>query len=201
MAREIKSLPIKTHPQRPDIECDVVTGIIPLTQVAKKYNVSLSSLNRLKKKMPADKKAAALAQRLKPGAELEQLKIDESNGLLKGLYDQRVRMLLLQDKAIAEGNVNAASNLSNVIHRNYELIARYLGELVNHTKTVTTSIAMLASPDWTRFRARLLRILDEHPEVKARVLREFEVAESEATKTIDVTPNAPALPKLIEVVP
>jgi hypothetical protein len=108
----------------------------------------------------------------------------------------------LQDKAIADGNVNAASNLSNVIHRNYELIAKYLGELVHHTKntTVTASIAMTTSPDWTRFRAKLLRILDEYPEVKDRVLREFHVAESEAVKTIDVTPNAPALPKPMEVV-
>jgi hypothetical protein len=194
-------VPIKTHPQRPDIEHDLVMGI-PLPQIVKKYNIALSSLKRLKKKIPADKKAVALAQRLKPGAELEQLKIDESNGLLKGLADQRVRLLLLQDAAIASGNVNAATNLASAIHRNYELIGKYLGEIVNHTKntTVTASIAMTTSPDWTRFRAKLLRILDEYPAVKARVLREFDVAETEAVKTIDVTPNAPALPKPIEEV-
>jgi hypothetical protein len=194
-------IPIKTHPQRAEIEIDVVMGV-PLKQIAKKYNVAPRSLDRLKKNMPPAQKAATLAQRLKPGADLEQLKIDESNGILKGLADQRVRLLLLQDAAIASGNVSAATNLSHVIHKNYQLIATYLGELVHHTKntTVTTSIAMTTSPDWTRFRAKLLRILDEFPEVKERVLREFHVAESDAVKTIDVTPNVPALPKPIEEV-
>lgn len=194
-------IPIKTHPQRPDIEHDLVMGI-SLPKIVKKYNVAISSLKRLKKKIPADKKAIALAQRLKPGADLEQLKIDESNGLLKGLADQRVRLLLLQDAAIASGNVSGATNLSHAIQANYKLIATYLGELVHHTKntTVTASIAMTTSPDWTGFRAKLLRILDEYPEVKERVLSLFHVAESEAVKTIDVTPNVPALPKPMEVV-
>jgi len=90
------------------------------------------------------------------------------------------------------------SAISKVIHQNVELVARYLGELQQHS--VQTNISVLVSPEYLQLRNALIKALGQFPEAKrhvAQVLYEIEGAVADKMTPqppiIDVTPSLPAL--------
>jgi transposase-like protein len=194
MSAKVKRKPIPLRDDRAQIELDLVTGK-SIKALSRKYDIHEQSLYKWRAKLPPQLKAAYLSQYLAPGADLEQIKTVESEGLLKSLAMQRARLFLEQDRAIEDGNGQLVATLSNAIHRNLELVGRYLGEMQAHS--TQTTISVLVSPEYLQLRNALIRALAPFPEARravAATLHEMEssVAQRTQPKTIDMTPALPA---------
>jgi len=140
-------------------------------------------------------KAAYIGRLLAPGVDLEKLRVEESEGLLQGLATQRARLLLAQDKALEDDNGQLVSTLANAIHRNLELVGRYLGEMQQHS--TQTVVNVLLTPQYLELRTKLIRALAPFPEARravAATLHETEGGAASRTPQppmIDVTPSLP----------
>lgn len=188
---------VHQHPERARIELALAQGR-SLRSVSKEFGVGISALHRYKQNhMPPQLIAALQAKALKPGVDLERLRIEESNGLLQNLAAQRAKLLLAQDEALARKELPAVATLGGQVHRNLELVGKYLGEFARHQ--VQTSVSITIQPEYLRLRAAVVKALRPYPEAArevARVLQELEGRAAEGfTKppaTIDVTPLSAA---------
>lgn len=167
-----------------------------IRQLANKYGVHEQSLYKHRKNLPPQLKAAYIGRLLAPGVDLEKLRTEESEGLLQGLATQRARLLIAQDKALDDDNGQLVATLANGIHRNLELVGRYLGEMQQHS--TQTTISVLVSPEYLQLRNALIRALAPYPEARravAATLHEMEsgaAARTPQPAMIDVTPALPA---------
>jgi hypothetical protein len=182
---------VSEHPDRARIERDLALGR-PLARIAKKYKISIWAAHRHKKRLPPQLRAALAGHALRPAADLEQLRTEESEGLLGHLAAQRARLLISQDAAIEGEQFGLVAQLSNSIHRNLELVGKYLGEFAQHS--VTTTVQLLIQPEYLDLRAALLRALQPYPEARqalAAALHQVEErsAQRPPQRTIDVTPH------------
>jgi hypothetical protein len=185
--------PIRLREDREKIEFDLATGK-SIRQLANKYQIHEKSLYKYREKLPPQLRAAYVSQMLAPGVSLEELKVTESEGILKTLAVQRARLFLEQDKAIENENSALVATLSNSITRITELVAKYLGEMQVHS--TQTTISVLISPEYLRLRNMLIKALAPFPEARkavADVLHNEEggAAARISTPLIDVTPTAP----------
>jgi hypothetical protein len=179
------------HPDQARIERDLALGR-PLQRIAKKYGISKDAAWRHKKHLPAPLKAALAGHALAPGQDLEKIRTEESESLLANLAAQRARLLLSQDAAMEAEQFGLVAQLSNSIHRNLELVGRYLGEFAQHS--VNTSVTLMVTAEYLTLRAALLRALGPHAEAKravAAVLHGLEAtaAQQPRQRVIDVTPE------------
>ena len=179
------------HPDQPRIERDIALGR-PLQRIAKKYKVSKDAVWRHKRHLPPQLKAALAGHALSPGEDLEKIKVEESEGLLAHLAAQRARLLLAQDAALECEQFGLVGQLSGQIHRNLELVGKYLGEFAQHS--VHTSISILVSDEYLALRSALLQALAPHGDAKravAAVLHGIEARASHRQRqpVIDVTPG------------
>jgi hypothetical protein len=168
---------INEHPDLPRIQYDLARGT-PVRVVARKYNVNMHACYRLLRRMPPQLKAAHIGQRLKAAADLERLRIDESEGLLVNLSTQRARLLLCQDSALDAGDTAKVAYIANVIHRNLEIVGRYLGEFAQHQ--IHTNINILVSAEYLEFRAALMQALAPFPEARRAVAVALHAIEAKA---------------------
>jgi hypothetical protein len=182
---------ISEHVDRARIERDLAIGR-PLSRIAAKYKISIWAAHRHKKRLPPQLKAALAGHLLRPGEDLEALRIEESEGILGNLAAQRARLLLAQDAALEMESFGLVAQLSSAIHRNIELVGKYLGEFASHS--VQTSISILIQPEYLDLRAALLRALQPFPEARQAVAATLHEVEERAAprppqRTIDVTPQ------------
>ena len=169
---------------------------VPLRRIAKKYGGALNkdNLHRHRQKLPAPLLKAMLAQALKPAEDLDKIRTTEAEGLLVGLSVQRARLLLWQDSAAASEQFGVAAQISAQIHRNLELVGKYLGEFAQHH--VTTSVSVLISPQYLELRSALLRALAPHPAARRDVAATLHQIEREAAQRspqpVQAIPHQPA---------
>lgn len=173
---------ILDHPDLGRIEYDLARGV-PIRVVGRKYGISAAACYRFRKKIPAHLRAAAFGKVLKAGAELERLRIDESEGLLQHLAGQRGRLLIMQDRALEIENPALATQISTAIHRNLEITGRYLGEFASHQ--IRTEVSVLIQPAYLELRAALVRALQPFPEARAAVASVLHKIESKAAAAAD----------------
>jgi hypothetical protein len=167
---------IEKHPRRGEIEHDIAVGV-PSRTIARKYDITKDTVLRWSKKIPLQLKAKRYVGLLRATDDLERLRVEESDNLLKNLAMQRARLLLCQDKAIALEDLMAIARLSGQIHQNLELVGKYLGEFAR--TTVQTNISLLVTPEYLKLRSALLQALGPFWEAKqavAAVLHEIEGA-------------------------
>jgi hypothetical protein len=192
---------IGKDPRRPEIERALALGV-PMQQVGRKYGYTIGAIKRHRDNMPAQLKAAIIAATLKPKeGDLDRLRIDESEGILGGLAGQRARLLLLQDQAIEVGAVDTANRLSNTIHRNIELVGRYLGQFASHH--VSTKVSILISEDYLRVRQAITEALRPHREARLAVSAALQTIENGiAQRSLIEAGKAPATPMItVEALP
>jgi hypothetical protein len=174
-----KNSKIDLHPDRGRIEFDLARGV-PVRRVAKKYGLHPRACYRYLKKLPPQLRASHTGKMLKAGADLEQLRIDESEGLLQNLASQRARLLIMQDAAMDTENAGLATQISGAIHKNIELTGRYLGEFASHQ--IRTEVSVLVQPQYLELRAALVRALAPFPEAKAAVAAVLHRIETKAAE-------------------
>jgi hypothetical protein len=189
---------IEKHPRRGEIEADIARGVSERV-IARKYDISRDVVHRWSKtKIPPQLRAQRYVGLLNATSDLETLRIEESDGLLKNLAMQRARLLLAQDKAIEKQSLMAISYLSAQVHKNLELVGRYLGEFAKHT--IQTNVSILIQPEYLRLLSALLQALAPFPEAKFAVVAALHDIEGAAAQ--GPAPNGhDKAPALIEAQP
>lgn len=176
-----------THPQRAEIELQLARGV-PLRVLSKRYGLSPDALWRHKANLPPQLKEALIAKALKPGIALDALRTEESESLLLNLQSQRVKLLQAQDTAIVTEQLSIVAAISAQIHRNLELVSRYLGLLVQHHQHTTVSI--LLAPEYLTLRATLIQSLAPYPDARRAVTEALQRIESAAPRPMPITLEA-----------
>jgi hypothetical protein len=172
--------PIEKDPNKPLIERALAMGI-PMTQVARRYGYGTVAIKRFRDRMPQQLKAAIVAAALKPKeADLDKLRIEESEGLLGNLAHQRARLLHCQDQLIESGGFSQVAYLSTVIHKNLEMVGRYVGLFGQHH--VSTNVNILISEDYLRLRQALTLALRPFPEARRAVAEELHRIEGQVAQ-------------------
>lgn len=161
---------IEGHPDQARIERDLSLGI-PLDRISRKFKVSRDAAWRHKAKLSPALKAALAGKALAPGQDLEKIRTTESEGLLANLAAQRARLLMAQDMALELEQLGLVTQIAGGIHRNLELVGKYLGEFAQHS--VHTSISIMVTPEYLEFRAALLRSLGQFPDARRAVAAEL----------------------------
>lgn len=171
---------IDMHDQKAEIERAIATGV-KASRVASMYGVSVDALKRHRTKMPPQLIAALRGEQLKPGADLQRLREEESANLLANLAHHRVRLLEMFDKAISGDESQHAARFSREIHRNLELVGKYLGEFAHHQVKIQQNIIL--APEWLQLRAVLLRTLTgpQYSHARDAVVECFESIERQST--------------------
>jgi hypothetical protein len=188
--KRVSRSPIERDSRRPEIEKSLAMGVA-VNQVARKFGYTPQSILRFRNRMPQQLKAAIVAATLKPKeADLDKLRIDESEGILGNLASQRARLLLCQDQCMENGAVTQVGYLSNIIHRNIELTGKYLGLFAQHH--VSTNVNILLSEDYLRLRQKLILALRPFPEARQAVAAALQQVEgSVAQKMLQQAGKAP----------
>jgi hypothetical protein len=187
--------PIRDRDDRDRIEYELACGK-SVKAISIKFNVHEDALYRHRKRLPPQLKAAHLGRLLAPKADLEKLRTTESEGLLQSLAQQRARLLIMQDKAIEDGNAQAVATLAAGVHRNLEIVGKLVGELQQHS--TRTTISVLVSPEYLQLRHALIKALAPYPEARRAVAEKLHEMESGAAARtpqplmIGVTPALPA---------
>jgi hypothetical protein len=185
-ARRGAQTKIEAHPDREKIEFELAIGR-PLREVAEKYSVSKSACQRHQRKIPSYLRAANLGQLLVPGMDLEKLKLEEGQGLIAIIANQRARNLMIQDRAMELGEHALAVQASGRIREWVELSAKYLGLLVQHT--TTTSVNVIMSPAYMKLRNIVVDVMRQAPpEISAEFSRRLKAAESEELGGLPASP-------------
>jgi hypothetical protein len=190
-ARRVFKSTVTEHVDRARIERDLALGR-PLSRIAKKYKISEGAAWRHKKKLPPQLKAALAGHALRPAEDLEKLRIEESESLLSHLAAQRARLLISQDACLEAEQFALVAQLSYGIHRNLELVGKYLGEFASHS--TQTTISILITPEYLDLRAALLRALAPYADARRAVAATLHQVEERAAqrpplRTLDVTPQ------------
>lgn len=168
---------IEDHPERVSIEFDLARGV-SVREVAKRYGVSKDAAQRFRATIPPQLKAAALAEVLRPGADLEQIAAEIDAGQLAVVATTRARLLLLFDKAMEKEDSEASARIARELHRSVELIAKLHGDIKSHV--VRTNINVMLDPRYLAFRAAVLETLRDFPEARAALMRRLEEEERRA---------------------
>jgi hypothetical protein len=168
---------IVDHEHRAAIERGLAVGV-PVKQLAHKYGLSLDCLYRYKAQIPVQLKAAHMGARLKAGADLEKMRLEESEGILQQLATQRARLLLSQDHAIEIGDARLVALLAGEIHRGVKLIGQFLGEFAQHS--IKTHVSVLIQPEYLQLRSRLIAALTPYPAARSAVVKAFQEVEKAA---------------------
>jgi hypothetical protein len=173
---------IESDPNLPLIERSLAMGV-PMRELGRRYGYSVDTIQRHRARMPAQLKAAIIGAALKPKeGDLDRLRADEGEGLLGNLAHQRAKLLVCQDEAMADGNIRDAGYISSIVHRNLEMVGRYLGMFAQvHT---SNSISVLLSQDYLQLRQSLVQALQPFPEARRAVAAALHQAEAEAARKI-----------------
>ena len=168
---------VTKHPDRAAIEMALAKGT-PVRHIAKRHNVSIHVLYRYKAALPPQLRVKHVAHRLKAGADLEQLKITESEGILQNLAMQRCRLLLVQDAALEAGDRREVAHIADCLNRNIKSTGQYLGEFQKISTQVSLNI--LVSDEYLTLRSQLMGALAPFPAARKAVALALQASEAKA---------------------
>lgn len=164
------------HPRRPEIDHSLANRVSEY-RVAKRFGVSRDAIHRHKKKhLPPQLEAALLSQN---GAvavvDLEKLRKSESEGLLQTLIWQKAHVLQQIDRAVENMDPVAVAKFHDVLLKNTQTVAKLVGELASHTRTVTNNF--LIAPEYLQLRHAITSALRPFPEAGKAVSRALQELE------------------------
>jgi hypothetical protein len=177
-----KACTICRHNRRHQIEI-ALAHRVPLRVIAARFAVSLDAVGRHRRNHLSPAMVAAILAAQKPSeVDLEQLQRSEAEGLLSQLVAQRARLQQHADMALELGDVGRAIASERAITSNLELVAKLLGQLVQHHEVTRTSI--LISADYLQLRHAIVSALRPFPDAARAVGAALHALESEAAKDI-----------------
>jgi hypothetical protein len=182
---------ICSHPRRHQLEIGL-TYKTPKPALARRFGVSTDALFRhARNHLSPQVKAAILTGDKRSAVDLEALQVSESEGLLSQLVVQRARLQQHSDLAIELGDIKAAVAAENAITANLTLVAKLLGQLVQHHEV--RRVDLLVSADYLQLRSALLVALRPFPQAARAVGQALHTLEAEAAKEIAATDRRPPM--------
>jgi hypothetical protein len=172
------------HPQRPNIDLAIATGV-SRRLIAARFKVSADAAWRHGRAHLTPEIRAALATKvLAREGDMHRILLEEGTGVVEALKAIRGPLFGMFLAAVDLGDTKAATALSGRLHESLSLTAKLTGELVPHTGVSITNV--LLSSDFMRLRAELLRVLARYPEAREEVAAVFRQAGLQAaTAEID----------------
>lgn len=188
---------ICAHAARHQVDVGL-THRVPHRVLAARFGLSKDAIGRHAANHLSPVQRAAILAAAKPTAiDLDALRTSETEGLLAQLVTQRARLQAHSELAATLGDVRGAVAAEGAITSNLTLVAKLLGQLVQHHDVRHTSI--LISPDYLRLRATLVAALRPYPEAARAVGAALHAMEAEAAT--DITARAGKAPLTIEHTP
>jgi hypothetical protein len=175
-----------------------LTYKVPRSTLARRYGLSDDSVTRhAKNHLTPTMRAAILAAQKPAVVDLEALTRSEEEGLLAQLVHQRGRLQLTVEQAQSLGDTSGVVRAERAITQNLELVAKLLGQLVQHHQVTHASV--LVSPDYLKLRQVLVETLRPHKAAALDVGRALAKLEQEAATAIKAkAAKANGVPVLIE---
>lgn len=164
------------HPDRASIELGLANKV-PIRVLGKRYGLSQDSVWRHgQNHMSAELHGQLMTRGRMTPADLENLRITESEGVLQHLVAVRARLYGLMDAAEQQDDYRAAAAIGNQIGKNLETTARLLGDIRTGTVNVTNNVLLL--PEFHALRTTIMQALRQHPEARASVAAALKQLES-----------------------
>ncbi len=180
-----------SHPERVRIELLIAGGGASHRAVGRKYKLSHYAIGRHWTKHVTDERKAslvfgpvareALASRV---AEESSSVIDHFKALRSGLYD-----LFLKAHEAGDGQTGAL--LAGRLHENFNSLARLTGEisaspLVQHNTVINNnSLSLRENAEYELLQARILHVLESHPDALRAVIAELERANNQTLPALE----------------
>lgn len=172
------------HPRRPEIDHSLANRVSE-HRVAKRFTLSRDAIHRHKKRhLPPQLEAALLSRNGAPSPiDLEQLRKDESEGVLQTLIWQKAHVLQQIDTALLNHDPVAVSRFHDVLLKNTQTIAKIVGELATHSKHITNNF--LIAPEYLELRHAVIDALAPFPEARRAVALKLQALERQPPPQID----------------
>ena len=171
---------VAKHPDRAAIEMALAKRT-PFRKLSAKYGISVSSLQRHRQRLLRD--APELFERILVAdwqtspEELEHLKNETSAGWLKAVRSDLVKVMLVRDQALADGDLPTASMFTGHVKKYFDLIGRAVDQLQQGGSTFNIQNNFYSSPDFWSYQTAILQALVSHPAARACVLEAIEKLE------------------------
>jgi hypothetical protein len=159
------------HIKRPEIDRRLACGE-PIAQVARDYEINLSSLHRHKTNCL---KLASSNQIMKEAAQgSAAIALLPSKETLSGAYlELRTRIDKVVEQAQEQRSLNVAISGLNSIRQTLDSLARLAGHLHPAGTQVNVAVQTNVSLEPTQIAERLIKRFDHEPELKARIAQAF----------------------------
>lgn len=159
------------HPQRPNIDLAIVTGV-SRRMIAQRYKVGPDSVWRHGREHLTDEMRAALATKvLQREGDTRRVLLEEGANVVEALKAIRGPLFGLFLTAVDVGDGKTAAAISGRLHESLQLSAKLTGELLPNAGTTITNIVL--SADYQRLRAELLRVLERFPDARTEIAAVF----------------------------
>lgn len=164
------------HPDRASIELGLANKV-PIRVLGKRYGMSSDSVWRHgNNHMSAELHGQLMTRGRMTPADLENLRITESEGVLQHLVAVRGRLYGLMDAATMQDDYRGAAAIGNQIGKNLEVTAKLLGDIRTGTVNVTNNVLLM--PEFHALRTTIMQALRLHPEARASVAAALKQLES-----------------------
>jgi len=159
------------HPQRPNIDLAIATGISRRI-IAERFACSADAVWRHGKDHLTPEMRTALATKiLTREGDTRRILLEEGNGVVEALKAIRGPLFGLFLTAVDLGDGKTAATIASRLHESLQLTAKLTGELLPSADTTITNIVL--SADYQRLRAELLQVLQRFPEARAEIAGVF----------------------------
>ena len=169
------------HLKRPEIDRRVAGGE-PVAQVARDYNLNLSSLHRHKTNCL---KLASSNQIMKDAARgSAAVALLPSKEMLSSAYSElRARIDQIVEQAQEQGSLNVAISGLNSIRQTLDSLARLAGHLQPAGTQVNVAVQTNVNINLAQIADRVIKRFDHEPELKARIAQALVEVDNEHTPT------------------
>jgi hypothetical protein len=149
--------------------------------LARRYRLSIDSLERHRKNHLPPQLRAALIAGPDLDIDLDKLRETESQSLLANLIALRGRLFSILDVAEENGDGTMLARIAGQLHNNLDITARLVGSLANGHTTINN---VLIQPQYVSLRVELVRALVPFPEAARAVAAVLHTVESKAAADI-----------------
>ena len=169
------------HLKRPEIDRRLAGGE-PVAQVARDYDLNLSSLHRHKTNCL---KLASSNQIMKDAARgSAAIALLPSKENLSGAYfELRARIDQIVEQAQEQGSLNVAISGLNSIRQTLDSLARLAGHLQPAGTQVNVAVQTNVNINLAQIADRVIKRFDHEPELKARIAQALVEVDNEHTAT------------------
>jgi hypothetical protein len=168
----------------------------PVRILARRYGLSKDACFRHGRRHVSPQiRAAILANRPASEIDLARLQVTESEGILTQLVMQRARLQAAVEQALEVGNTADVCREQRIT-ANLELVAKLLGQLVQHHTVEHRNV--LVTESYLRLRSTLIEALRPFPEAARAVGAALHRLESEAAADIRARAANGKVPLVIE---